>query len=169
MNLKIIFLLITLTCSIFVNSEISLSHLNNELKKNYSFVERSLNQTDLEINNSSGEIFFDKDGISVKILSPFEEIYRIEDNTLQIYDVFLDQTQIIDLKIIDNLFLNILVKGVDENSDQYQVKFLDSSSIEIFPKEANKPIKFLFLKEKLKRIHFIDSIGIEHGIELNEI
>lgn len=169
MNLKTIFLLIIFTFSLVVRPEISLFHLNNELKKNYSFVERSLNKTDLKINSSSGEILFDKDGISVNIFSPYEEKYRIVDNTLQIYDVFLDQTQIIPLETIDNLFLNILVHGVDEKSNQYIVKFPNFSSIEIDPKEPNEPIKFFFLEKKLKRIHFIDSIGIEHGIELNEI
>ena len=69
--------------------------LNSELKKNYSFTERSLNQSDLKIESSSGNIFFDANGITVNVLSPFEEIYRIEDNFLEIHDVFLDQKQIV--------------------------------------------------------------------------
>ena len=46
--------------------------LNSELKKNYSFTERSLNQSDLKIESSSGNIFFDAKGITVNVLSPFE-------------------------------------------------------------------------------------------------
>ena len=70
---------------------ISADILNSELKKNYSFVERSLNQSDLKIETSSGKILFDPLGVTVKVLAPFEENYRIEGDRIEIHDVFLDQ------------------------------------------------------------------------------
>ena len=87
---------------------ISADILNSELKKNYSFAERSLNQSDLKIESSSGNIFFDAKGITVNVLSPFEENYRIEGDSLEIHDVFLDQKQIINIKEANIFFLNLL-------------------------------------------------------------
>ena len=46
-----------LSFSILADEHISLSLLNSELKKNYAFTERSLNQSDLKIESSSGNIF----------------------------------------------------------------------------------------------------------------
>ena len=88
---------------------ISADILNSELKKNYSFVERSLNQSDLKIETSSGKILFDPLGVTVKVLEPFEENYRIEEDRIEIHDVFLDQKQIIDIDQLDNFFINILM------------------------------------------------------------
>ena len=53
------------------DDKVSLSLLNAELKKNYSFVERSLNQSQMKIDNSSGKIFFDETGITINVLTPF--------------------------------------------------------------------------------------------------
>ena len=109
------FLILAFNFSVFAAaSSISSDLLNNELKKNYSFVERSLNQSDLKIETSTGKIFFDKTGVTVNVLTPFEENYRVEDGKLEIHDVFLDQKQIVDINDIDNFFLNILIDGIDE-------------------------------------------------------
>ena len=100
------FLVLAFHFSVFAAaSSSSLDLLKNELKKNYSFVERSLNQSDLKIETSTGKIFFDKTGVTVNVLTPFEENYRVEDGKLEIHDVFLDQKQIVDINDIDNFFL----------------------------------------------------------------
>ena len=56
-----------LSFSILADEHISLSLLNSELKKNYAFTERSLNQSDLKIESSSGNIFIDPNGKAVDI------------------------------------------------------------------------------------------------------
>ena len=85
------FLILAFHFSVFTAaSSSSLDLLNNELKKNYSFVERSLNQSDLKIETSTGKIFFDNTGVTVNVLTPFEENYRVQDGKLEIHDVFLD-------------------------------------------------------------------------------
>ena len=51
---KFFFILVTFNFSaLAAASSISSEFLNSELKKNYSFVERSLNQSDLKIETSS--------------------------------------------------------------------------------------------------------------------
>ena len=164
------FLILTFNFSVFAAASSSPSHfLNNELKKNYSFVERSLNQSDLKIETSTGKIFFDKTGVTVNVLTPFEENYRVEDGKLEIHDVFLDQKQIIDINDIDNFFLNILIDGIDDSAKGYSINQIDDSTLQIISTNHSDLISFSFLDNKLNLIRYKDSIGVEHGIELTPL
>ena len=164
------FLILTFNFSVFAAASSSSSDLlNNELKKNYSFVERSLNQSDLKIETSTGKIFFDKTGVTVNVLTPFEENYRVEDGKLEIHDVFLDQKQIIDINDIDNFFLNILIDGIDESAKGYSINQIDDSTLQIISTNHSDLISFSFLDNKLNLIRYKDSIGVEHGIELTPL
>jgi len=169
MILRLNFIFLILSFSVFADNKISSSFLNSELKKNYSFIERSLHQSDQKIDTSSGNIFFDEKGISVNVLSPFKENYRIEGGILEIHDVFLDQRQTIDIKEDNNFFLNILINGIDETSKEYKVNFLNKASIEVIQNDGSSKVKFLFVNNKLTLIRYKDSIGVEHGIELTQI
>jgi len=169
MILRLNFIFLILSSFIFADNKISSSFLNSELKKNYSFIERSLHQSDQKIDTSSGNIFFDEKGISVNVLSPFKENYRIEGGILEIHDVFLDQRQTIDIKEDNNFFLNILINGIDETSKEYKVNFLNKASIEVIQNDGSSKVKFLFVNNKLTLIRYKDSIGVEHGIELTQI
>ena len=168
MKSKFSFIFSILFCSALIEANISVEHLNNELKKDYSFVERSLNQSDLKIESSQGKITFDESGVSVVVTSPFEENYRIEGSTMEIYDVYLDQKQVVDIKTSENFFLNILMNGIVENSDEYQIS-IKSSSIDIIRSEEDNIVNFFFNENSLKLIKYKDSIGVEHGIELTEL
>ena len=164
------FLILTFNFSVFAAASSSSSDLlNNELKKNYSFVERSLNQSDLKIETSTGKIFFDKTGVTVNVLTPFEENYRVEDGKLEIHDVFLDQKQIIDINDIDNFFLNILIDGIDESAKGYSINQIDDSTLQIISTNRSDLISFSFVDNKLNLIRYKDSIGVEHGIELTPL
>lgn len=164
------FLILTFNFSVFAAASSSSSDLlNNELKKNYSFVERSLNQSDLKIETSTGKIFFDKTGVTVNVLTPFEENYRVEDGKLEIHDVFLDQKQIIDINDIDNFFLNILIDGIDESAKGYSINQIDDTTLQIISTNHSDLISFSFLDNKLNLIRYKDSIGVEHGIELTPL
>ena len=148
---------------------ISADILNSELKKNYSFVERSLNQSDLKIETSSGKILFDPLGVTVKVLAPFKENYRIEGDRIEIHDVFLDQKQIIDIDQLDNFFINILMNGIDNNSQAYSISHINDATIEIISTNTSNLIRFSFIDNKLNLIRYKDSIGVEHGIELTPL
>ena len=164
------FLILAFYFSVFAAaSSSSLDLLKNELKKNYSFVERSLNQSDLKIETSTGKIFFDKTGVTVNVLTPFEENYRVEDGKLEIHDVFLDQKQIVDINDIDNFFLNILIDGIDDNAKGYLINQIDDSTLQIISTNRSHLITFSFLENKLNLIRYKDSIGVEHGIELTPL
>ena len=91
MTAKSFFLFVILFAVFIDAASISTSLLNDELKKNYSFVERSLSESDLQIDSSTGNIFFTNEDISIQVLTPFEENYRIREDTIEIHDVFLDQ------------------------------------------------------------------------------
>ena len=169
MKSKFSFIFSILFCSALIEANISVEHLNNELKKDYSFIERSLNQSDLKIESSQGKIIFDQSGISVVVTSPFEENYRIEGSTMEIYDVYLDQMQVVDIRTSENFFLNILMNGIMENSDEYQVS-INTNSIDIIASHENNTVNFFFDENSLLRlIKYKDSIGVEHGIELTEL
>ena len=71
---RLIFIVFAVNFPVFADEgKLSLSLLNAELKKNYAFFERSLNQSAMKIDNSSGKIFFDESGITINVLTPFEE------------------------------------------------------------------------------------------------
>ena len=70
----------------------------------------------MRIDTSSGKIFFTNEE-TIHVLSPFEENYRIDGDTIEIHDVFLDQTQVISIEKLDNFFLSLLIDGVDENAE----------------------------------------------------
>ena len=168
MKSKFSFIFSLLFYSALIEANISVEHLNNELKKDYSFVERSLNQSDLKIESSQGKIIFDQSGISVVVMSPFEENYRIEGSTMEIYDVYLDQKQVVDIRTSENFFLDILMNGIVENSAEYQVS-INTNSIDIIASDENNTVNFFFNENSLRLIKYKDSIGVEHGIELTEL
>ena len=168
MKSKFSFIFSILISSTLIEANISVEHLNNELKKDYFFVERSLNQSDLKIDSSQGKITFDESGVSVVVTSPFEENYRFEGSTMEIYDVYLDQTQIVDIKTSENFFLDILINGIQNNSDEYRVS-INPSSVDIISNNREDTINFFFENNLLRLIKYKDSIGVEHGIELTEI
>ena len=156
--------------SVFINaSSISTYLLNRELKKNYSFIERSLNESDMRIDTSSGKIFFTNQEILIHVLTPFEEDYRIYEDTIEIHDVFLDQTQVINIEKFDNFFLNLLVDGVDDDADSYSINVINNSSIQVIDDTRSNIISFYFLENRLNLIRYIDSLGVEHGIELTPL
>ena len=150
-------------------SQITISLLNSELKKNYSFLERSLSESEMRIATSSGKIFFTNDEISIHVLSPFEENYRIDADTIEIHDVFLDQTQVINIEELDNFFLNLLINGIDENAETYSINIINDSVIQIIDNSNSNLISFLFLDNQLNLIRYKDSLGVEHGIELTPL
>ena len=153
--------------AVFIDaSTISTSLLNIELKKNYSFVERSLNESDMKIDSSTGNIFFTNEDILIQVLTPFEENYRIREDTIEIHDIFLGQKNVIDIKELDNFFLDLLLEGVDEASATYSVDIINDSTIQVFENNGLNTVSFSFIGNKLKLIRYQDSLGVEHGIEL---
>ena len=150
-------------------STISTSLLNIELKKNYSFVERSLSESDMQIDTSTGNIFFTDKDILIQVLTPFEENYRIREDTIEIHDIFLDQKNVIDIKELDNFFLDLLLEGVDQASETYSVDIINDSTIQVFENNGLNVVSFLFIGNKLKLIRYKDSLGVEHGIELTPL
>lgn len=153
--------------AVFIDaSTISTSLLNIELKKNYSFVERSLNESDMKIDSSTGNIFFTNEDISIQVLTPFEENYRIREDTIEIHDIFLDQKNVIDIKELNNFFLDLLLEGVDQDSETYSVDIINDSTIQVFENNGLNVVSFSFIGNKLKLIRYQDSLGVEHGIEL---
>tara|TARA_B100000214_G_scaffold97531_1_gene67881 strand:- start:74 stop:586 length:513 start_codon:yes stop_codon:yes gene_type:complete len=167
---RLILIIFAINFSVLADEDkVSLSLLNTELKKNYSFVERSLNQSAMKIDNSSGKIFFDESGITINVLTPFEENYRIEDGMIEIHDLFLDQKQVINVEQANNFFLNILIEGIDENNPSYKVNIVENDIIEIMSIEQKSVVSFLFFKNRLELIRYTDSIGVEHGIELRPL
>ena len=167
---RLIFIVFAVNLSVFADEDkLSLSLLNAELKKNYAFVERSLNHSAMKIDNSSGKIFFDESGITINVLTPFEENYRIEGGMIEIHDLFLNQKQVINIEEANNFFLNLLVEGIDEDNPSYKVNIVDNDIIEIMSIDQKTLVSFFFFKNRLELIRYTDSIGVEHGIELRPL
>jgi hypothetical protein len=169
MTAKSFFLFVILFAVFIDAASISTSLLNDELKKNYSFVERSLSESDVQIDSSTGNIFFTNEDISIQVLTPFEENYRIREDTIEIHDIFLDQKNVINIKELDNFFLDLLLEGVDQASETYSVDIMNNSTIQVFENNGLNVVSFSFIGNKLKLIRYQDSLGVEHGIELTPL
>jgi len=163
--------LVILLLSPIALAEIHLSPdlLNDQLKNSYAFTERSLSETNLKIEESTGNILFDGAGLTVNVFTPFEEKYRLEGNKVEIHDLFLDQKQVIDLEQTNNFFLSILLNGIEDSAAEYTLHYLNKSIIEVVPTDGSPKLIFLFVKNKLDLIRYTDSIGVEHAIELTQI
>jgi hypothetical protein len=83
--------------------------------------------------------------------------------------VFLDQKQTIDIDQADNFFINLLMNGIDENSEAYSINHINDQTIEIISASSSDLIIFSFVSNKLNLIRYKDSIGVEHGIELTPL
>ena len=65
--------------SVSINAaSISTFLLNSELKKNYSFIERSLHESDMKIDSSTGKIFFNNDLYDIKKIVVFGVQIRVQ-------------------------------------------------------------------------------------------
>ena len=83
--------------------------------------------------------------------------------------MYLDQKQSINIDQANNFFLNLLIEGIDENNPTYTVKIVDDDAIEVMSFEQDNLVSFLFFKNKLELIRYTDSLGVEHGIELQPL
>ena len=123
----------------------------------------------MQINSSTGNIFFTNEDISIQVLTPFEETYTIREDTIEIHDIFLDQKNVIDIKELDNFFLDLMLEGVDQVSETYSVEIVNDSTIQVFENNGLNVVNFSFIDNKLKLIRYKDSLGVEHGIELTPL
>jgi hypothetical protein len=83
--------------------------------------------------------------------------------------VFLDQKQTIDIDQADNFFINLLMNGIDVNSEAYSINYINDATIEIISTNSSDLVRFSFVANKLNLIRYKDSIGVEHGIELTSL
>ena len=108
--------------------------LNEALSHNYSFVERSLNQSDLRIEESAGEILFNTSkGFVVNISSPFKERYEVNQDTVTIFDLELNQSRAMSLEDINSIFIKVLLSGLSSQSTEYKIMPHDSNNLQHSP------------------------------------
>ena len=174
---KILFSLSLFSSSTFADNKDIADFLNEALAHNYSFTERSLNQSDPKIEESTGEILFQNEGgFVVNILSPFKERYEVNQDRVTIFDFDLDQSRTINLEDINSIFIKILLSGSSSQSTEYQIKPNDPNHlgwgmgvVSILPSDDSPEINFIFKKRKLSIIRYTDNLGIEHGIILTRL
>jgi len=166
-----IFYSLSLFSSFTFANESNLADLLNEaLSHNYSFVERSLSQSDLRIEESTGEILFNTSkGFVVNILSPFKERYEVSQGKVTIFDLELNQSRAMSLGDINSIFIKILLSGLSTRSPEYSIMPDESNNFSIVPADNSPEIKFIFNKNILSLIRYTDNLGIEHGIELTRL
>ena len=134
MILRLILIIFFFSPFTSAQNQISIDYLNNALKQNYLFVERSLNKSALNIEESSGKIFFNKSQLVVEILSPYKERYLINKTSIEIHDLDLDQKRIIDLNELKNLNLQDIKEKITAFADKKTlIKFgISFGSIVVF-------------------------------------
>ena len=169
MSPRLFLILTSLTSLVSAQQQPTLEQLNNSLSANYSFVERSLNQNGLNIEESTGEIVFNASGFIVNVITPFKESYEVTQEIVTIVDLELNQSQVLRLEDVDSIFIKALLHGINNQSPEYKVQLTEPHILSLIPTDNSSSIQFIFNKERLKVMRYKDNLGIEHAIELTQL
>ena len=169
MSPRLFLILTSLTSLVSAQQQPTLEQLNNSLSENYSFVERSLNQSGLNIEESTGEILFNASGFTVNVITPFKESYEVTQEIVTIVDLELNQSQVLRLEDVDSIFIKALLHGINNQSPEYKVQLTEPHILSLIPTDNSSSIQFIFNKERLKVMRYKDNLGIEHAIELTQL
>lgn len=152
--------------SLLASQSLDLQDLGSALKNNYSFIERSLDPSQLTIEESSGTIVYNNSILTIEIIKPFKEKYILQGGVIEVHDLELEQVRTIETEAIQNNFISILSHGIEDESKAYTTTITDDRLIELQPSNGGASINFIFQSKVLKLIRYTDPMNIEHAIEL---
>lgn len=159
-NLKYFFLNIFFIFNIVISAS-PVEELNSFFKNDLSFTQTSFNKINRDYDKSEGTFKRNSDNsIKIDILSPFKEIYFINEGGVEIHDLEFNQIKNIPLDQFNNFFVNFIFNNSIDNTKISSIKNKSFTLI-----EDDKNFYFEFIDENTLQIKFKDNMEISNIIK----
>ena len=150
---------------LFLNFYISanpVEEINTFFENDLTFIQTSLNKIDNTLDKSTGSFKRESDNsIRVEIESPFNEIYFINSNGIEIHDLEFNQIRNIpNEQVRQNFFVNFILNGFIDHT-----KITDQKVKSFIVYEAEREYYFELINQDTLQIKFKDNMDIDNLIK----
>ena len=139
--------------------------INNFFQSELSFVQKSLNKKNNNIDESTGVLKRNIDNtIQIEVFKPYGESYLINDYEIKIHDLEFNQTRNISLKEFENnFFLDFIINGIPNNYEHISV--IEDGKY-ILTKDSLQ-IAIDFINKDTLQLKYKDNLGIDNLIRFS--
>ena len=139
--------------------------LNEFFKNNLEFVQTSFNTIDNTFNKSFGNYYRTTDNnIKIEIKYPFNEIYFINENGIEIHDIEFNQKRFIKNEDISNNLLKFIKNGFD--NELLILEQIDDTNFKVIENEKN--YYFEFLSSDALQVKYKDNMNLDNLINFSK-
>ena len=139
--------------------------LNEFFKNNLEFVQTSFNSIDNTFNKSFGNYYRTTDNnIKIEIKYPFNEIYFINENGIEIHDIEFNQKRFIKNEDISNNLLKFIKNGFD--NELLILEQIDDTNFKVIENEKN--YYFEFLSSDALQVKYKDNMNLDNLINFSK-
>ena len=138
---------------------------------NFLYTQSSINPYTNSIDKSEGIIRRTKEGMIVKVNTPFKEKYELNRNEIIITDMELDQVSTIALNDFDkNTLIEVFLNGLNPNSENYKLDFKENTIlISSLLDQGYNEIEVRFKDNNLYYLKYNDNLDIENLIMFDKL
>jgi len=162
--LKIRILIFSIIFNVNVYALNVAEQLDNFFQSELSFVQKSLNNKNNNIDESSGVLKRNIDNsIQIEVFKPYGEVYLINDYEIKIHDLEFNQTRNIPIKELENdFFIDIILNGITNNHD---ITIIEDDKY-ILTKDGFE-IAINFINKDTLQLKYKDNMGINNLIRFS--
>ena len=143
----------------------TIESINDFFKNNLEFVQTSFNTINNSFDKSYGNFSRDlNNNIKIEINSPFKEIYFINEDGIEIYDLEFNQKRFIKKQDISNNILKFIKNGFKNESLDFEQ--IDDSKFKIT--ELEKNYYFEFISNDKLQIKYKDNMNLDNLINFSK-
>lgn len=158
--MKYLFINILFIFNLFIYSS-PVDELDSFFSNDLVFSQTSFNKINKDYDKSEGTFKRNSDNsIRIDILSPFKEIYFINEAGVEIHDLEFNQIRNIPLDQFNNFFIDFIFYNSIDNS---KITKLQNKSFTII--EDNKNFYFEFIDENTLQVKFRDNMDVNNLIK----
>ena len=138
--------------------------LDNFFQSELSFVQKSLNNKNNNIDESSGVLKRNIDNsIQIEVFKPYGEVYLINDYEIKIHDLEFNQTRNIPIKELENdFFIDIILNGI---TNYHDITIIEDDKY-ILTKDGFE-IAINFINKDTLQLKYKDNMGINNLIRFS--
>ena len=140
--------------------------LNNFFQSELSFVQKSLNKKNNNIDESTGVLKRNIDNtIQIEVFKPYGESYLINDYEIKIHDLEFNQIRKISISELENaFFIELILNGIPNNYEHITVIEDDNY---ILTKNGFE-IAINFINKDTLQLKYKDNMGIDNLIRFSK-
>ena len=140
--------------------------LNNFFQSELSFVQKSLNKKNNNIDESTGVLKRNIDNtIQIEVFKPYGESYLINDYEIKIHDLEFNQIRNISISELENaFFIELILNGIP--NDYEHITVIDNDNY-ILTKDGFE-IVINFINKDTLQLKYKDNMGIDNLIRFSK-